>query len=194
MYEVELKVPADHDAAREQLEDAGAKPLESVRQVDTYYDAPDRNFAETEEALRVRRETTEGGLSSVYLTYKGPLVDEGSKTRVEAETTVDDDDEMDAILGGLGYEAAARVVKERDRFELGGWLVALDTVDGLGEFVEVERETDHALEDDDDAMESARREATEVLSTLGLDADDQVRTSYLGLLLDSGEDVNGGDL
>ena len=59
MYEVELKLRADHEAVRAALDDAGASADVRVRQVDTYYDAPHRDFAETDEALRLRRETRE---------------------------------------------------------------------------------------------------------------------------------------
>ena len=75
MYEVELKVRADHDAVRERLAAVDAAPRGAVVQRDTYYDAPHRDFAETDEALRVRRVETEGDVES-RLTYKGPLVDD----------------------------------------------------------------------------------------------------------------------
>jgi len=58
MYEVEVKVPADLDAVRERLADAGAGRVATVAQADTYFDAPHREFAETDEALRVRRVAT----------------------------------------------------------------------------------------------------------------------------------------
>jgi len=183
MYEVELKLPADHDVVRERLEHAGATTLGTVTQVDTYYDAPDRSFAETDEALRIRREH-EGDASTAVLTYKGPLVDDSSKTRMEAETAVEDGDETDAILSGLGYEPAASVRKTRERFALDGWHVTLDAVDDLGEFVEIEREIDEL--EAGEVPTALREEAEAILSGLGLDAADQIRSSYLGLLLSAG--------
>jgi len=178
MYEVELKVPADHETVRAGLEQAGASHVESVTQEDTYYDAPDRDFVETDEALRIRRETTSGGESRTAVTYKGPLVDENSKTREEAETYVEDDEAMHAVLSGLGYDAAATVTKERERYHLDGCTVTLDAVEGLDEFVEIE------LEADEQAISDARSRAATVLETLGLDPDNQIRTSYLELLLE----------
>jgi len=185
MYEVELKVRADHDRVRERLDELGATPLGTVVQEDTYFDAPDREFAETDEALRVRREHPPGESGKTTLTYKGPLVDPDSKTRKEAETAVEDEDEMRAILDGLGYNAAATVRKERTRFTLQDCTVTLDTVEGLGEFVEVELETerDLAAADGPAALDQLRSEATTVMDDLGLDPDEQIRTSYLGLLL-----------
>ena len=48
MYEVELKLQADHDAVRSRLETLDADHVDSRRQVDTYYNAPHREFAEKE--------------------------------------------------------------------------------------------------------------------------------------------------
>ena len=175
MYEVELKIETEHGPVRERLSELGAEPLERVRQVDTYYDAPHRSFAETDEALRVREERGEEG-RRVGVTYKGPLVEAESKTREEHETAVGDGEEMRAVLEGLGFTPAETVEKERERFEYRGYTVTLDDVDGLGEFVEVETEAA--------AVEEAREGAIAVLRELDLDPDEQVRTSYLGLLLD----------
>ncbi|WP_458204630.1 class IV adenylate cyclase [Haladaptatus sp. NG-SE-30] len=176
MYEVEVKVRADHDAVRERLRELGARHLGMVTQEDFYYDAPHRDFAETDEALRVRRESDEEG-SVERVTYKGPLVETESKTRKEHETVVGDGDTVDSLLAALGFEAAATVHKERDRYELDDYLVVLDSVRGLGEFVEVE------VEAEEEAVESAREGAYDVLRDLGLDPDEQTRTSYLGLLV-----------
>ncbi|MFB6088012.1 MAG: class IV adenylate cyclase [Haloarculaceae archaeon] len=177
MYEVELKVRADHGPVRDRLASLDARPLGSVVQEDVYYDAPHRDFAETDEALRIRHERTEAD-DRTELTYKGPLLEAESKSREEHETGVTDPKATEGILAGLGFEPAATVRKERERFELDGYTVTLDAVDDLGEFVEVETETDDA------AIEKAREGAVAVLEDLGLQPDDQIRTSYLGLLLE----------
>lgn len=56
MYEVEYKVQADHRAVRKRLSELGGVQIGTRWQHDTYYNAPDRDFAETDEALRVREE------------------------------------------------------------------------------------------------------------------------------------------
>jgi adenylate cyclase class 2 len=197
MYEVELKLPADLAAVRSRLEDLGATRTCRLAQVDTYYDAPHREFAETDEALRVRHERRvndpgnvvrrgdwdeEPVETSTHLTYKGPLVDDTSKTRREFETRVADAEALGAILESLGFEPAATVEKDRECYAVDGYVVTLDDVDGLDEYVEVEREVPEAEVDD------ARDGAREVVSQLGLDPDDQVRTAYLVMVLDDGED------
>lgn len=177
MYEVEVKVRADHGQVRERLTEFDADARGRIIQEDTYYDVPHRDFRETDEALRIRRETTPADETGTKLTYKGPLVDEESKTREEAETAVGDGEELASILDGLGFEPVATVRKERDRFSLDGFTVALDSVDGLGDYVEVE--TDATAEE----LDTARDGAFSILERLGLDPSDQIRTSYLGLLL-----------
>jgi adenylate cyclase class 2 len=208
MYEVEVKVRAEHAPVRDRLSAAGADHVERVRQEDTYYDAPHRDFAATDEALRLRRETrvpiasgggTDGRSSgetasddggavpdaetAVRVTYKGPLVDESSKTREEHEAGVCDPESMEGVLDGLGFAPAATVEKSRDRYRLDGYTVTLDAVDGLGEFVEVESEASAEADVDD-----VREGAFDVLRDVGLDPSDQLRTSYLGMLL-SEDDV-----
>ena len=199
MYEVEIKVPADLEATRERLREAGAERVDARRQRDTYYDAPHREFAETDEALRIRRETPlaeDGGSSSegealsdaepaasATVTYKGPLLEAASKTRAEHETGVDDGEALAAVLSGLGFEPAATVEKRREFWSYDGFTVTLDAVTGLDEYVEIEREVEAESE-----VDAARDAAVEALDRLGLDAADQVRTSYLGLLLAGEED------
>ncbi|MFC7057792.1 class IV adenylate cyclase [Halovenus salina] len=182
MYEVEMKVPGDHDRVTDALTETDAAHLGTVRQEDTYYDAPDRDFATTDEALRIRRETTDDGDCRTVVTYKGPLVDEHSKTRTEAETVVEDGESMQAVLSGLGYEPAARVTKDRERYELDGCVVTLDSVEGLGDFVEVERDIPEEAD-----IAATREETAAVLDSLGLDPDDQIRTSYLDLLIEQSD-------
>ncbi len=180
MYEVEVKVPADLEAIRAQLDELEATPTGAVVQEDTYYDAPHRSFPETDEALRIRAERPEDDPDETRLTYKGPLVDDASKSREEVETSVGDGEKVDTVLTKLGFEPAATVRKDRDRFALEGYTITLDSVDGVGEYVEVETEVN-----DEADLEDALEGAFDVLERLGLDPDDQLRTSYLELLLES---------
>ncbi|MFB6168936.1 MAG: class IV adenylate cyclase [Haloferacaceae archaeon] len=177
MYEVELKLRADHEAVRERLAAEGATARGAVRQRDTYYDAPHRDFDVTDEALRIRRVERDETVES-RLTYKGPLVDDDSKTRREHETVVEDGETAAAVFEALGFSPAAEVRKRRERFVLDGYLVTLDAVEGVGEFVEVEGE---AAEDEIDRV---RDEAAAVVERLGLDPEANIRTSYLELLLE----------
>lgn len=177
MYEVEVKVQANHNGVRSRLLELGAKRTATVHQADTYYDAPHRDFAETDEALRIRTETdTNGTETTTHLTYKGPLVDDASKTREESETDIENQDVMEDILTALGFSPAAVVEKDRERYSLDEYTVTLDTVSDLGEFLEIE--TERATDDD---IQTAREEAFSILRDMNLDPTDQIRTSYLDL-------------
>jgi len=177
MYEVEMKVRADLAAVAAALEDADATHLGTVEQTDTYYDAPHRDFAARDEALRLREEREEGAVD-VAMTYKGPLVESASKTRRELETGIDDGAVMAAMLDALGFSPAETVEKRRRRYELEGFVVTLDEVTGLGDFVEIDAEAT------EDAIEPTRERAVEILEALGLDPAEQIRASYLELLLE----------
>ena len=176
MYEVECKVATPHEPVRERLAALDADPIDTLQQVDTYYDAPHRRFSETDEALRVRREG-----ETTRLTYKGPLVDACSKTRAEHETAVEDGEATARLLDALGFTPAATVEKERETFRCRGYTVALDAVSGLGAFVEVEGKA--ANEED---IERVRDGARDLLAALGCGPASQIRTSYLGMLLETG--------
>ncbi|MFD1515375.1 class IV adenylate cyclase [Halomarina rubra] len=180
MYEVEVKLRAEHAALADRLAALGATHDRTVEQRDTYYDAPHREFAETDEALRIRRVTRLDGPEEppeCRVTYKGPLVDDTTKTRVEHETGVEDGETMGEVLDALGFDPAVTVEKRREQYAFDGVTVVLDDVTGLGQFVEVE------LESED--VDAARERCFEVVRELGLDPGDGIRTSYLGLLLES---------
>jgi adenylate cyclase class 2 len=173
--EVEIKARVDDlEAVRQRLADRGAEPIDARREEDVYFDHPERSFADTDEALRVR-ETDE----DVHLTYKGPKVDETTKTREEITLDVDDAEAAQRMLTALGFEAAGRVAKRRRTYALADLTVTLDRVDGLGPFVEIET----IVEDD---VDEAREQVLALADELGLA--DQERRSYLELLLEeSGE-------
>ncbi|MFB6163436.1 MAG: class IV adenylate cyclase [Halococcoides sp.] len=189
MYEVEMKVPVGADV-RERLRAIGADPIERVHQVDDYYDAPHRDFATTDEALRIRHERIEApddrrdaddlhDGERLRLTYKGPKIDAASKTRAEHELAIDDAATARALLEAMGFERAATVEKQRQRFQIGETIATVDDVAELDTYLELEREVDR-----EDAIDSARDALEDTLADLDLDPDDQIRTSYLGLLLD----------
>ncbi|MEM6330956.1 MAG: class IV adenylate cyclase [Planctomycetota bacterium] len=114
---------------------------EAVLQVDTYFAHPTRDYAQTDEALRLRRV----GETNV-VTYKGPKLDATTKTREEIELPLaagaSSFDAWRRLLGALGFAAVATVKKRRTPYRLavGGRPVEvlLDEVDGLGGFVEIE--------------------------------------------------------
>ncbi len=139
--EVEQKFPVENIAALERrLVSLGAQPGETVIQVDRYYAHPQRDFAVTDEALRLRRV---GPLN--YITYKGPKLDQTTKTRQEIEISLAEGnataDDASRLLEALGFRSVAEVRKRRRSYLLSEPLnmtISLDQVDGVGDFVELE--------------------------------------------------------
>jgi adenylate cyclase class 2 len=177
--EVEQKFPVDGLAAVEtRLIALGARVSETKREVDLYYAHPARDFATTDEALRIRRT---GEVSC--LTYKGPKIDATTKTRREIELPLPGGPEGYAswtgLLEALGFRPIAEVTKER-RKAFVAWEgrqveVSLDRVDPLGTFVELELVTGA------DEIAPAKACIASLAGHLGLTGSE--RRSYLELLL-----------
>lgn len=180
MFEVERKARVDHAGLRGRLDGAGARSVGAVHQWDIYFDHPMRDFATSDEALRLRRERPLEGADAptARLTYKGPRLDEDEKTRRELETVIAEPDELLAILEALGFEAAGRVEKRRHVYRLDSYLICLDTVSGLGEFVEIEAASTA------DGIEDASEGVIDVLETLEISAAATEPRTYLEMLLE----------
>jgi adenylate cyclase class 2 len=140
-YEVERKFRLKNpDELLGKLHSLGVTFADIVAHCDHYYDHPDRDFARTDEALRIR--VTDG---SVWLAYKGPRIDELTKTRQELEIPLGDQvgwEAVDELLQVLGFRPVAVVTKRRRPGTL-AWRgreisLALDDVDRLGQFLELE--------------------------------------------------------
>ena len=162
------------EGVRRRLEELGARHEGEVVEEDTYFQHPCRDFAETDEALRLR---IVGGRAE--LTYKGPKrIIGGSKARAEYTTAVADPGEAVRILEALGFRPAAVVRKQRSYYRLGDVAVSLDHVEGLGCFLEAEYRGSGGPEEASKAIE-------EVLEKLGVAARERVYKSYLELLLEA---------
>lgn len=179
-YEVELKFPlADKDRFLVALMELGAEPGSEMSQCDRYFAHPARDFAQTNEAFRIRQSG-----EHTRLTYKGPLLDAATKTRREVELSLADGkktaEDMTVMLNLLGFSEVRAVKKLRTPYHL-SWQgremeVTLDDVEGLGKYLEIETL----------AEESDRIAAQEAILSLAKHwkLENPERRSYLTLLLD----------
>jgi len=142
MLEIEMKVPvADFRTVEERMRQWGVRAESPLEEADHYFNAPDRDFARTDEALRLRRIGEQN-----RLTYKGPKQGGPAKTRTEIELALapgaDTADALSRLVAHLGYSAVAVVRKRRIPYHLqkDGFAleVCCDAVEQLGCFVEVE--------------------------------------------------------
>ncbi len=166
------------------LEEWGFVPTGPVVEVDTYYSRPDVDFLETVECLRVRER--DGGCE---VTYK-PASDatthgtDGVIAKQETNVALADSGQVahaHRLLEALGMVLLARVEKSRTCYRASEWpelSVVVDTVAGLGSFVETEIISAGTRED-----VVRRLEETERL--LRLDSHPVVTLPYRDLMLSS---------
>ncbi len=171
MLEIELKVRVDAlEPVRERLRQFNAESFGRVHEHDIYYNAPHRNFARTDEALRVRYT---GGKAVV--TYKGAKIQNlGLKAREEFNTAVESGEVFDKILARLGFMKTAEVNKWRENYRYGNASIALDEVENLGTFVEIEVIADTETQAAAERIEKIKKE-------LGISGE-AILASYLELL------------
>jgi adenylate cyclase class 2 len=193
-FEVEQKFRVhDGDALAKRLNELGARDAGAIEQLDHYFNHPSRDFAQTDEALRLRHvgcvkpvgrvEAAETHQSKNFITYKGPKLDATTKTRRELELPLPPGDELlkhyAELLTGLGFRPVAQVHKSRRQFQL-NWQgrdieIALDDVTGLGNFIELE------LSANEGTLEAAKSAIAALAAKLSLTENE--RRSYLELLL-----------
>jgi adenylate cyclase class 2 len=171
VFEIEIKAYCDDLVTVAcKLKAMGAEYIGRAAENDTYLSHPARDFKNTDEALRIRR--SEG---KIILTYKGPKIGDVSKTRLEREVEAADYDSLLAIFNHLGFREGGSVAKAREKYVLNDIEICLDTVAGLGTFVEFEKKGS--------AREAAERELFNLAGELDLQRFE--RRSYLELIASS---------
>jgi adenylate cyclase class 2 len=182
MLEIELKFPVtEFEPVVQKLTAWQARPEPALAEADHYFNAPDRDFARTDEAFRLRRIGPRN-----LITYKGPKQSGPAKTRTEIEVSLNEGDEAAdgfcRLVQKLGYRPTAVVRKRRSIWhcQRGGFAlqVCLDEVEQLGRFVEVEIVASPEQRPQAEAVLQA------VAAELGLHLSE--RRSYLEMLLAGG--------
>ncbi|QVL32867.1 class IV adenylate cyclase [Telmatocola sphagniphila] len=142
MIEMEQKYRIDDPRKIEELlRSEGAQYDRKEKHVDLFFSAPDRNFGETDEVLRLRCVDDQS-----VLTYKGPRQNSEIKARKEIEAELKsgnrDRQALIGILQALGYQSALSVEKTRDNwkwnFQQLDIHVCLDRLESVGDFLELE--------------------------------------------------------
>ncbi len=180
-FEVEQKFPLTGDVGEfvERLRTLGATEKGEIQQADRYFNHPVRDFAVTDEALRIRSVGDQN-----WLTWKGPKIDAKTKTRREIELPLGDGavttEQLGEVLQILAFHPVATVSKRRRQFSLqrDGWEfeIVVDEVEQVGSFAEVELVAEKAK------LEEAQQAVMKLGEELGLSQTE--RRSYLALLLE----------
>lgn len=166
-FEVEVKFRVtDPLALIDRLRSMGVEAGPDVRCIDLYFAHPSRDFAVSDEALRLRCEGDEN-----RITYKGPKRGGPTKTRQEIEIPYSNGEssreQMETLLKNLGFTPVAVIAKSRRSFDVmmaeRSLIVVLDEADGLGTFAEVE-----TLADGEPELAEAQRAVLNLADSLEL--------------------------
>ena len=176
MIEVEVKAKINSfEEMRGKLNKINAIKVKTEHQEDRYFNSPVKDFAQTDEALRIR-ETKSEDKHDLFITYKGPKIDAKSKTREEVEMEIEDADKCSKIFENLGFKEVRTVVKDREYYKYENYEISLDNVHGLDPYMEIEI----SLDDDSDYTK-AQESIFELFEKLGITYGFE-RTSDLELL------------
>lgn len=183
--EVEVKVKIEAfqiNNIRKKLLALGAVLEEKIKESDSYFTAPHRDFIKTKECLRVRE--TSGYLE---LTYKGPTTSsmDNRKQFWKSEINIplrSSKKEVELLLESLNFTKVVEVVKNRERFILGRQKITFDNIKNLGWFLEIENIITNEQE-----REKALDENINLLKELGLNKKDIITEPYRDLVLQQGE-------
>lgn len=177
--EVEQKFALDDpNRLKQRLAERDGKPGPAVRQVDTYHNAPHRDFlapAVISEWLRLRE--ADNGAS---VNYKRWLPEDAEiKTHCdEYETPVEDVEALRRTLDALDFTKLVTVDKTREEWTVPGEVVvAFDTVADAGHFVEFEFKGEAA------SAEEAITRLQAFIDGLGVNLGDRINRGYPHMLL-----------
>ncbi len=172
MIEVEVKAKINSfEEIENKLETLGAEKSKTEFQEDIYFASPIVDFAQSDEALRIR--TTD---NDIFITYKGPKLNDKAKTRKEVEMSIESAAKAKDIFEEIGFREVRTVRKNRQYYTYENFEISLDDVEGLPPYMEIEIE----MEDDADYTE-AQGKIFELFEKLGI-TDGFERTSYMELL------------
>ena len=178
MIEVEAKAHVnDFNSVLKKLKEIGAAKVMVEHQKDIYFNNLEyRDFEKSDEALRIRNTTINNEKTEIILTYKGPKLDDVSKTRKEIEVNVEDSKNTSLILENLGFKPAANVEKDRTTYSFQEFAISLDKVHQVGNFVEIEK----GMVEGEDFKEAIDK-IFKIYKKLGIE-DGFERRSYLELM------------
>lgn len=190
MIEVEIKLKIDDkEKVLSKLIEMGFVSNGIVTETDTYYDTKSGDIRQNDQALRIRTTTgtdtitpraTTGTDTSTFcqLNFKDKKFDNKSMTRPEYETDISDPVAIEKILNSLGYfSVIPKVAKSRHQLSSKNIHACLDTVDGLGEYLELE-----SIVEEESMKASALHDIELILHQLGYKMEDTTTISYLSAL------------
>ncbi len=173
MREIEVKVRAQNlNEVIARLQARGVDVSDSVTQHDQVFGLPGEsgNDENTAPWLRIRTETRGSTVRTIF-TLKRSVTNQLDS--IEHETEVSDADELAHIISQLGFVPYSDITKTRRTAHVNDMELCVDSVKGLGDFVEIEK-----LTDEDADYSAVVTELWQALESLGFAPGDEVTDGY----------------
>lgn len=176
--EIKLKIENPKDI-KEKLVNLSFVEYDSLTETDTYFDNTNGDIRSNDKALRIRESVNHTtGCTYSQINFKDKKLDNRSMSRPEYESEIADADTMAKILSCLGYTPVSpEVKKNRTILRSSSINACIDSVEGLGYFLELETFANNEAEKDE-----ALLKLEEILKKIGYKMSDTTKTSYLTAL------------
>ncbi|MFP3190277.1 MAG: class IV adenylate cyclase [Thermoproteota archaeon] len=155
MIESELKFKIENEETiKEKIKQLNVTIHKEIEQEDIYLDFKDMRLYKEDKALRLRKED-----GKFFITFKGKRKNEKIKTRREIVVQLNSKyiKKILSLFKELGLKPVIKIKKKREIFRINNFEIAIDKVENIGNFVEVEI-----------LKENNKYELKELLDKLGL--------------------------
>lgn len=180
--EIEIQVQLEKSKPLHEFLEKEAKFIGETIQVDEYFTPAHKNFIAEKpvnEWLRLRK--TKKGCTITYKNWHRK--EDGSSTHAdEYETAFTDIDQMEKILSALNMRRLIKYEKLHKSYLYKDYEISLDTIEGLGDYVEVEYKGKNAVD-----PEKITQEMISFLKSLDVGEITRNYVGYTYMLLFPGE-------
>ncbi|MBL8015579.1 MAG: class IV adenylate cyclase [Candidatus Doudnabacteria bacterium] len=184
MIEIELKIKIDAASAEKLTKwlKQNAEAKGEKHQLEYYLDNPDKTFFFQSElgykdaANYFRVRFSDKGDSVCLKIFEVDPKSTKSKNLDEIEFTVSDGEESLKLFKTLGFTDLTKVEKTRKSYAYKNFEIELDTVEGLGNFVEIE------IKENDITVEEGKAKIRELLKQIGITRFQNCSRGYVSML------------
>lgn len=169
MKEVEVKAKVENlEELEKRLVDLGCEFSDSLLEEDMIFTNLKGDYAEFRTDVNFIRIRKRG--DKITLTLKRPLTNE--QDCIEKESEINNPKEVADMLELMDHKKALELKKRRKKTKYKGLEICLDSIEELGDFVEVEKLTN------DEDSEKIQKELFDFLKSLGIDEKERVIRGY----------------
>ena len=155
--EIEIKATfEDKEKLVKSLKSIGAEQEKTKHQIDEYYNHPSRDTRETNEYIRLRYKF---GDDKGVFAYHLNISDGVNK---EFEVPVENIKTFKKILEGLNFPLLGVIDKKRETFKFKDFIITIDEVKDIGNFIEIE------MDGEESEIDSKKAQCIGLLEKLGI--------------------------